>query len=161
LDVLQGTNSPFNLKNTIPDDKLSRFCKQVDFLSPMRLLRELKNSDHVANVTKAIARMNILLCNTRTKPKRALQQCAVKSTPLVYDTCASHGLTPFRSDFVDYQECDIPVKDISKVNQVRCIGTMMYKFVAINGDLLYLPGLAYHLDTADICLFSPQNYHQL
>ena len=44
---------------------------------------------------------------------------------------------------------------------MRGIGTVMYKFVATNGDLLYLPGLAYHLDTADICLFSPQNYHQL
>ena len=38
---------------------------------------------------------------------------------------------------------------------------MMYKFVDTNGDLLYLPGLAYHLDTADIHLFSSQTYHQL
>ena len=161
LDTPQGTNSPFELKNVIPDDKLSRFCEQSNFLSPMRLLRELKNSDHVANITTTIARMNILLCNTSANSKRALQQCAVKSTPLVYDTGASHGLTPFRSDFIDYQECDIPVKDISKVNRVRGIGTGMYKFVATNGDLLYLPGLAYHLDTADIRLFSPQTYHQL
>ena len=37
----------------------------------------------------------------------------------------------------------------------------MYKFVATNGDLLYLTGLVYHLDTAYICLFRPQTYHQL
>ena len=37
----------------------------------------------------------------------------------------------------------------------------MYKFVATNGDTLFLPGLAYHLESADIRLFSPQTYHQL
>ena len=37
-----------------------------------------------------------------------------------------------------------------------------YKCTATNGDLLYLPGLAYHLETADIRLFSPsQTSHQL
>ena len=82
---------------------LSRLCEQVDLLSPMRLLRELKSSDHVVNIKTAVARMNILLCNTSINPKRALQQCAVKSTPLVYDTSALHGLTSFRSDCIDYQ----------------------------------------------------------
>ena len=53
------------------------------------------------------------------------------------------------------------MKDISKTKQVRGIGTVMYKFTATNGDLLYLPGLAYHLDIADIRHFGPQTYHQL
>ena len=44
---------------------------------------------------------------------------------------------------------------------MRGIGTVLYKFTATNGDKVYLPGLAYHLDTADIRLFSPQTYHQL
>ena len=128
----------------------------------MRLLGELQGSDHVANFKAAFSRMNILLCNTISNTNHlALQLCAINTNPLVYYTGASHGLTPFRADFIDNKECDIPVKYISKVNRVRGIGPVMYKFVATNGDLLYLPGLAYHLDTADICLFSPQTYHQL
>ena len=36
-----------------------------------------------------------------------------------------------------------------------------HKFTATNSDLLYVPALSYHLPLADICLFSPQAYHQL
>ena len=40
----------------------------------------------------------------------------VKNTVLIWDTGASFGLTPFRSDFIDYVKCDIQVKDVTKVN---------------------------------------------
>lgn len=36
----------------------------------------------------------------------------------------------------------------------------MYKMVATSGNLLHVLGLAYHLKETDICLFSPQTYHQ-
>jgi hypothetical protein len=140
---------------------LSRFCEQGDFLAPIRLLNGYTAMDHAANAEQAIARMNLLCCDS--DQQSILKACphSFKSTPLVYDTGASYGLTPFRADFIDYQECDIAVKDISKMNRVKGIGTVMYKFVATNGEDLWLPGLAYHLDTADIRLFSPQTYHQL
>ena len=146
---------------TISDETLNRFCKSTDFLSPVRLTKHFSTFDHAANAEKAVARMNLLCC--QSDAARAFKQCShsMKNTPLVYDTGASYGLTPFRADFIDYQTCDIPVKDISKTNRVKGIGTVMYKFTATNGDLLYLPGLAYHLETADIRLFSPQTYHQL
>lgn len=92
---------------------------------------------------------------------QSMSQSSYHDMPLVYDTGASYGLTPFKADFIDYRPCDIPVKDITKVNRVKGIGTVMYKFVATNGDILFLPGLAYHLESADIRLFSPQTYHQL
>ena len=104
LNARKGISSPFKPNEGFPDDILCRFCEQVDFLSPMRFLGELQGSDHVANVKAAFARMNILLCNTSSNTNhRALQQCAIKTTPLVYDTGASHGLTPFRADFIDYK----------------------------------------------------------
>ena len=80
---------------------------------------------------------------------------------MIYDTGASYGLTPFHADFIDYEPCDIGVKDVTKMNKVVGIGTVLYKMKATNGDILFLPGLAYHLKTADIRLFSPQTYHQL
>ena len=81
--------------------------------------------------------------------------------PLIWDTGASYGLTPFRGDFLDYEECNIPVQDISKTNMVIGIGTVMWKFKESNGRTIYLPILCYHLPTADIRLLSPHEYHQL
>ncbi|KAL7474042.1 hypothetical protein ACHAW6_000041, partial [Cyclotella cf. meneghiniana] len=51
-----------------------------------------------------------------------------KNCPLVWDTGASFGLTPFRSDFIDYTECSIKVNDVSKTNTVVGIGTTLHKF---------------------------------
>ena len=154
----------FKVDAGISDDVFSEFCEHVDFLSLPRLLKGLTPEDHEANARKAIAKMNLLSLEARGG--RFAKNCgcdsnSVRSTPLIWDTGASYGLTPFRSDFIDYQECDIPVKDITKVNRVIGIGTVMYRFIATNGDVLYLPSLAYHLVTADIRLFSPQTYHQL
>ena len=44
------------------------------------------------------------------------------------DTGASFVLTPFKSDFFDGLECDIPIKDITKFNKVIGIGTTIHKF---------------------------------
>ena len=52
----------------------------------------------------------------------------------------------------DNVECDTDVKDISKLNKV--IGFE-------NSDLLFVPAHFFYLQIADLCLFSPQAYHQL
>jgi hypothetical protein len=80
---------------------------------------------------------------------------------LSWDTGASFGLTPFKADFIDYVECDIPVKDVTKVNKVIGMGTTLHKFKNDKGDDVYLPCISYHLPTAEIRLFSPQTYHQM
>jgi hypothetical protein len=51
-----------------------------------------------------------------------------KHTPLIWDMVATHRLTLFLKDFIHYHPCDIPVKDISKVNRVIGVGTIMHKF---------------------------------
>ncbi len=37
---------------------------------------------------------------------------------LIWDTGMSFGVTPFWIDFIDYVECNIPVRDGTKVNKV-------------------------------------------
>ena len=74
-------------------------------------------------------------CDSHSEPPKDF-----KGIPLVWDTGASQGLTPFTKDFIHYQKCDIPVKDVSKINRVIGIGTVMYKFRATNGDEIFLPG---------------------
>jgi hypothetical protein len=79
----------------------------------------------------------------------------------IWDTRASAGLTPFRSDFIDYVKCKIDVCNITKVNKVVGIGTKLHKFMDNNGNHVYLPCVSYHLQMTDVWLFSPQIYHQL
>ncbi len=68
-----------------------------------------------------------------------------KSLILIWDTGGSYGLTPFRSDFIDYVKCEIPVRDVTKVKTVVGIGTTLHKFTDINGNPVYLPCVLYHL----------------
>ena len=151
---------PYQPSGTINEGLLTAFCEKTNFLSVVRLMKTFDSSNHAEAAKSTISRMN-LLANSMHKLNKCSNTNGYMDVPLIYDTGASHGLTPFRADFIDYHECDIPVKDISKVNRVRGIGTVMYKMIATNGDVLFVPGIAYHLPTADIRLFSPQTYHQL
>jgi hypothetical protein len=81
-----------------------------------------------------------------------------KHTPLIWDG-ATHRLTHFLNDFIHYHPCDIPVRNISKVNRVIGVGTVMHRFQATNGIDIFLPRVSFHLPTADIRLMSPQSYH--
>ena len=60
---------------------------------------------------------------------------------LIWDMGASYGHTPFRSDFIDYVKCQIPVRNVTKVNTVVGIGTTLHKFTDMNGNPVYLPFL--------------------
>ncbi len=65
------------------------------------------------------------------------------------------------SDFIDYLECDIPVKDLTKVHKVIGIGTTMRKFTNTNSKPVFLPCVSYHLPQMDVHPFSPQTYYQM
>ena len=83
-----------------------------------------------------------------------------KSYPLVWDTGALFGLTPFCQDFIDYTECSIPINDIARTNTVIGIGTTLHKF-KVDGEDIFMACLSYHLPSADVRLFSPQTFHTL
>ena len=80
---------------------------------------------------------------------------------LVWDTGSSYGLKPFRSDFIDYIECDITVKDTTKVNGVIRITTHLNKFIESNVHDIFLPCISYHLTQTYVQPLLPQNYHQM
>ena len=62
-----------------------------------------------------------------------------KNNPLIWDTGSSFGMTTFRSDFIDYVEADIPVKDVTKVNGVIAVGTTINNILYLNVHDCYLP----------------------
>jgi hypothetical protein len=71
---------------------------------------------------------------------------SVTNTMLVWDTGASIGLTPFRSDFIDYLPLDgVTVKDIARANSVLGIGTIMWKLPTTKGHPVFIPAVAYHM----------------
>ena len=60
-------------------------------------------------------------------------------TMLIWTNGTSFGLTPFKSNFIDYDKCNIPVKKITKVNTIIGFRTTIHKFVDTNGKDLFLP----------------------
>ena len=82
-----------------------------------------------------------------------------RGMPLIWDTGASIGLTPFRSDFIDYQTLNnVTVKDIARKNKVLGVGTVLWKFYTRDGREVFLPLICYHVEHATIRLMSPQQY---
>ncbi len=109
-------------------------------------------AQHAVNQMNAFLLQRTISFGLSKKDKSIKQESKVdfKHTPLIWDTGATHRLTPFLKDFIHYQPCDIPVKDISKFNRVIGVGTVMHKFRATNGEDIFLPGVSFHLPTADI-----------
>ena len=84
-----------------------------------------------------------------------------KSIMLIWNTGATFGLTPFRSDFIHNVKANIIVKDVTKVNLVIGIGTTIHKFIDVNGTTCYLSFVYYHILSTYIQLFSPETYHHI
>ncbi len=147
---------------TLEPATLESFCTgSHDFLRLPRLMGTLCNYDyHVKQVKSALARAS-LLRGTFEMNQAAVGHLDPKTLILIWDTGGSAGLTPFRSDFIDYVECKIDVRDVTKVNKVVGIGTTIHKFVDCDGTDVYLPCVSYHLPETDVRLFSPQVYHQI
>ena len=141
---------------------LDSFCTgNHNFLRLPHLMGTLCNYDyHVKQIKSALDRV-ALLRGTFEMNQSTSGHLDPKTLILIWDTGGSAGLTPFRSDFIDYVECDIDVRDVTKVNKVIGIGTTVHKFVDGAGNDIYLPCVSYHLPSTDVRLFSPQVYHQL
>ena len=60
-----------------------------------------------------VNRLNVFQCSLESNAGHCNHNSSFESTPLVWDTGASLGLTPFRADFFDYVEVNIPVKDVT------------------------------------------------
>ena len=141
---------------------LQGFCVvDHDFLRLPQLLKTFCNHDYHMRQIKLALDQVALLRGAFEMHQSAPDRLNPKTLILIWDTGASAGLTPFRSDFIDYVECEIDVCDITKVNKVVGIGTTLHKFVDNNGNHVYLPCVSYHLPSMDVRSFSPQIYHQL
>eukprot|EP00984_Skeletonema_dohrnii_P023181 scaffold12256_cov83-Skeletonema_dohrnii-CCMP3373.AAC.1 len=121
--------------------------------------------EHAKNIEAAVLRAEIMFNESKSDKFRLRDSSSsymqkYRSTPCVVDTGASYGLTPFKEDFLTYEECNIKVKAVGSENVVIGMGIVLYKMVATNGDTCFVPGIAYHMPECSIRLLSPQAYHQ-
>ena len=73
--------------------------------------------DHVQNIETLFQHLAIL--GDRSLDNRtynSFENKPPKDLIFILDTGALFGITPFRSDFIDYAESNIPVKDFTKTN---------------------------------------------
>ena len=157
---------PYSVFGVVPEEVIDSFIEEHDdtFLSATQLNNKMESADRTKSAEEVVQRM----CTAQksygfesleiSQAKR--EKACFLTCPLVWDTGASFGLTPFREDFIDYVKCNIPVNDIARTNMVIGIGTTLHKF-SLDGEPVYLPCLSYHLPSAAIRLFSPQTYHKL
>ena len=131
---------------------LDSFCDgSQDFLSLPKLISKFKEMDHLQNVKKLCQRLEII--SVRSLDNRCCNTFETKnpkSLVLIWYTGAYSGLTPFRSDFIDYVEADIAVKDVTKINKLVGIGTTLHKFKNDKGKDVFLPCVSYHLPQTDV-----------
>ena len=118
--------------------------------------------DHVQNIETLCERLAILSdCSLDNRTYNNRERKKSQGSIFFWDTGASFELATFRSDFIDYVEADIPVKDVKNINRVIGIGTMLHRFQNDQGKDTFSPCVSYHLPTTDVRLLSPQTYHQM
>eukprot|EP00956_Cyclotella_meneghiniana_P028265 scaffold65213_cov39-Cyclotella_meneghiniana.AAC.4 len=162
-----GSFKPFFDHGVVPEEVLDSFVvdRGNTFLAGIRLLQQFEHESLAKSATETVHRLNLFgvnlgLHDCQGEHGKQRQRITAKDCPLVWDTGASFGLTPFRSDFIDYTECNIPVNDIARTNIVIGLGTTLHRF-ELDGKAFFLPCLSYHLPSAEIRLFSPQTYHTI
>jgi hypothetical protein len=162
-----GAFKPFLDHGVVPEEVLDSFVvdRGRTFLAGIRLLRQFEHESLAKSAMDTVHRLNLFgvnlgLHDCQGEHGQQRQRKTAKNCPLMWDTGASFGLTPFRSDFIDYTECNIPVNDIARTNMVIGLGTTLHRF-ELDGEAFYLPCLSYHLPSAKIRLFSPQTYHTI
>ena len=152
---------PHAVSGVVPDEVLDEFCcdRGDTFLGEPKLMRHFGTLSLEEGAAGVVNRLSLfkLAGGVNGEPEH---RATFKDCPLVWDTGASFGLTPFRGDFIDYVECKIEVRDIARSNTVVGVGTTLHKF-QIDGNDIFIPCLSYHLPSAEIRLFSPQTYHNL
>ena len=134
--LLEGRPFRFSL-DTLSDELLDEFFfdSNQNFLVYPRLLTKFGDVNHLQKILETenheaiIERLMIQddqsrsvlqhsnIIGSANEMRRVLPSTpSYKSTALIWDTRASFGLTSFRCDLVDCVECDIPLKDITKIN---------------------------------------------
>ena len=164
-DIFCNNKTPSLLIVYVSQASKDNVCnfESCDLLQLRWLLSNLNYIYHVANVKKLMLRLAVLLCGSILENQ--LHHSGDRKYPrkliLIWYMGNSYGLMPFRRNFVDWVKCDIPVKNVNKINRVIGSGANLHKFINSNVKELLFPCVSYNHTQNDVQLFSPQNYHHM
>ena len=91
------------LQSAVPSETLDAFFADRGkfFLGFPKLMKKLEFKEHGVKVQSTVGCANLLTSEVGSSfTKATFREC-----PLVWNTCAPFGLTPFRGDFIDCIEC--------------------------------------------------------
>ena len=86
------------------------------FLAGTILLSKFESTDRSREAEKVVQRLSTfrgIFGFDRDGKCELKKRDTFLNCPLVWDTSASFGLTPFQADFIDYVECRISVNNIT------------------------------------------------
>ena len=83
--------------------------------------------------------------------------------PIIFDSGASIGVSPKKSDFISLDESEETVRhhklsDLTSVNAVKGVGTVRWLVYTENGFARHIEQRAYYVPSASVRLFSVHNY---
>mmetsp|Transcript_4245 Transcript_4245/g.9634 ORF Transcript_4245/g.9634 Transcript_4245/m.9634 type:complete len:345 (+) Transcript_4245:2650-3684(+) len=150
-------SQPQFLLDEFDETLLNDFVSDLDPTQPLRLVREFNLESPSLSFEQQLSCLVSRVNDISSAYNNAhLTSGTRDNTPCVFDTGATNNLTPFRSDFLDYQEVDLDVKAVGSVGKIIGYGTVLYRLKTRCGHFVYRPGLAYHMPASDIRLYSPQ-----
>jgi hypothetical protein len=80
----------------------------------------------------------------------------IDNSSVIIDSGASVCISPNQSDFITYKDSKMKIKDLSSSNKVAGEGILRWKLQDVNGDLVHVELLGYHIPNAEVHLLSPQ-----
>ena len=164
-DNIYGNCPPSPLKGEVYQAAQDSFFENEyhDFLQLPQLISTLNHIYPFANVNNMLLRLaalmhglilgNCLHHSGELKDPRKLV--------LIWDTDNSYGLKVFRSNFIDYEKYDIPVKGATNINSIIGISATLHKTIKSKGKEIFIPCVSYHITQTDVQLFSPQAYYHI
>ena len=120
-------------EDTLAEETISDFLLDTDVLNVPRSVARFYSRDVLeSNISssfssedaeRTVLRANLMATHLKTyEMNGGVSKPTFEDMPLIWDTGASSGLTPFEADFLTYEKCDIPIKDVSQTNRVIGMG---------------------------------------
>ena len=130
-------DTPYLLTGDVSQAAQESFCDNEyhNFLQLMQFIPSLNYVEHVENVNDMPSGQATLLRGSILET--ILHHLGYIKYPrkivLIWNMEASYGLKLFRSYFIDFMKCGIPVNNVTKISRIIFIVTTIHKFINSNG----------------------------
>jgi hypothetical protein len=148
---------------------VSNICQHLDFIQMHRLLTlfyplKKEQLDIVDTVNEELSTFRKFLYTSDT-PHHSVGPTNVfmssldqRTIPIVIDSGASKGLSPIRSDFIQFRQLKSKITGIGAQSEIGGVGIVRWKIIDQHGKVDIIETEAYYVPSAHIRLYSPQSH---